>query len=98
MTEHRLQLARTPSGRSLRGVVSMASLGLALVLVPAAIGGREPVLTSGPLGTGGTVLALGHGSITIGLRPEVTRWYEAFHPGVVLPPDLTCALGGGSPD
>jgi hypothetical protein len=98
MTEHGLPLARTLSGRPFWGVISTVALGLALVLVPAAIGGREPVLTSGPLGTGGTVLALGHGSITIGLRPEVTRWYEAFHPGVVRPPDLTCALGGGSPN
>ena len=92
-----LLACRTPLRWSFRRVTSIVALGLAMVLVPVAVGGRQPVLSSGPLGTGGTIVALGHGSITVGVRPDVVAWYKAVHPNIALPPNLTCALGGGSP-
>jgi hypothetical protein len=68
----------------------LVALELAILLVPTAIG-------TGPLGTGGTLLAIGHASITIGRRPEQVAWDKAFLPKARLRHNLTCRLVGDSP-
>ena len=99
MTENRplrLVQART-SGRALRGVTSLVTLGLAVLLVPMAVGVQQRLHGTGPFGTGGTLLAIDDASITIGPRPKQVAWAKAVFPKAQLPPNLTCPSGAAHP-
>jgi hypothetical protein len=81
----------------LRGITSLATLGLTGLVVATALGAHARLDLAGPLGTGGTLLALGHGSITVGLRPDQLAWDKAVFPASRVPHNLTCQLASGSP-